>query len=147
MIIDIHAHTSSHKLWNLHTEDASIAAIEKWAAQFQITLICLMATYFPFKKSGLPNYELLSRIAGKKLFRMFGSLDIMNNFENGLRELRELATEKLIAGIKLYPGYQDFDAADQSVFDICAPCPIVRVEFIMMPFLRDSQELAKNSYT
>ncbi len=116
MIIDCHAHTSNHKLWGLHTDSATIEDLERLAEKFGICKIVLMATYFPFKKTGLTNQELLARIAGNGLFCMFGSLDIMNNFQAGLRELEALAEKKLIAGIKLYPGYQNFKASDEKVF-------------------------------
>ncbi|MEK7511577.1 MAG: amidohydrolase family protein [Patescibacteria group bacterium] len=108
MIIDIHAHTSSHKMWGLHTEDASIGKLKAEAEKFGVKKIALMATYFPFKGTGLHNLELLERIKDENLFLAFGSLDAMNDFENGVKELSELLRRKLIAGIKLYPGYQDF---------------------------------------
>jgi len=49
MIIDIHAHTSRHKLWNLHTASADIADLHQLADRFGIEKIYLMATYFPLK--------------------------------------------------------------------------------------------------
>lgn len=118
MIIDIHAHTSNKTMWELHTEHADISTLEKMAQQFGITKIVLMATYFPFKGTGLHNKRLFERIKGHPLFLMFGSLDIMNNFKNGLKELRQLAEKKLIAGIKLYPGYQDFLCSDDAIFPL-----------------------------
>src|SRR3989339_434953 len=65
MIIDIHAHTSNHKMLGLHSQTASIDDLEK-----------------------------------------------------GLNELEELARDKKIFGIKLYPGYQIFDCADKNIFPI-----------------------------
>lgn len=118
MLIDIHAHTTIHKLWDLHTSSATIKDLERLAKEYDIRRIVLMATYFPFKGTGLHNLELLRRIAGKDLFLMFGSLDIMNNFERGLAELELMARKKLLSGIKLYPGYQDFHASDPDIFPI-----------------------------
>ena len=118
MIIDIHAHTSDHKLWGLHTESASIETIEALAQKHGVSKIVLLATYFPLKKSGLPNKELLRRIEGKELFLAFGSLDVTGDCIAGIPELEELLKAKRIRGIKLYPGYQDFSPNDKKVFPI-----------------------------
>src|SRR3989339_222274 len=118
MIIDIHAHTSNHKMLGLHSQTASIDDLEMYAKKYNIEKIVLMATYFPFKGTGLSNYELLKRIQGKDLFLMFGSLDISSDFEKGLNELEELARDKKIFGIKLYPGYQIFDCADKYILPV-----------------------------
>lgn len=83
-----------------------------------VVKIILTATYFPFKGSGLINEELLKRIRGKNLFSMFGSLDAMNHLDAGLMELHALAERGLISGIKLYPGYQDFDFGGKKAFPI-----------------------------
>jgi len=112
MIIDIHAHTSDHKLQGLHTIDASLAYLRRQAEIFGIKKIFLMATYFPLKKSGLPNQVLLEKIKGDPLFDCFGSLDMENDFLGGLEELTELAKAGLISGLKLYPGYQNFILSD-----------------------------------
>ncbi len=118
MIIDIHAHTSNHRMWGLHVESATIRDLEQWAERFGVTKIVLMATYFPYKSSGLSNHDLLDRIRGNDLFLMFGSLDVMNSLQRGLVELDGLARMGLIAGIKLYPGYQNFNPSDEKVFVI-----------------------------
>jgi predicted TIM-barrel fold metal-dependent hydrolase len=118
MIIDIHAHTSNNELWELHTKSATIADLEALAVRYDVSTIVLMATYFPFKGTGLRNRELLKRIDGKPLFKIFGSLDVMNDFAGGLEELRQLAEQQLLAGIKLYPGYQDFHCADPKIFPL-----------------------------
>ena len=112
MIIDIHAHTSEHLLYGLHTADASLNYLRREAKNYDVKKIYLMATYFPLKKSGLPNRVLLERIKGDNLFGCFGSLDMENNFLAGLAELTELAQAELISGIKLYPGYQNVDLSD-----------------------------------
>ncbi len=75
-------------------------------------MIVLLATYFPHKKSGVHNFDMLERIKGHPLFRMFGSLDVMNHLESGVAELELLAQEGKMAGIKLYPGYQGFEASE-----------------------------------
>jgi hypothetical protein len=116
--IDFHAHTSVHKLWGLHTQTATISDLVKLADKHDLKKIVLLATYFPFKGRGLKNQELLERISGNPLFCMFGSLDVMNNFEQGLQELRELAKQGKICGIKLYPGYQVFSPSDPKVFPV-----------------------------
>lgn len=118
MIIDMHAHTTNKKLSGLHVERATIADLEKFAKEYDVTKIILMPTYFPFKGSGNPNAVIHERIKGNKLFSMFGSLDAMNNLETGIKELENLAKEKVICGIKLYPGYQDFNPSDEKIFPI-----------------------------
>lgn len=118
MIIDIHAHTSNHQMLGLHTKTATIQDLEAYAKKYNIEKIVLMATYFPFKGSGLSNYELLKRVQDKELFLIFGSLDSSGDIEQGVGELKELAKQKKIAGIKLYPGYQIFDCADEKIFPV-----------------------------
>lgn len=118
MIIDIHAHTSNHKLWNFHVPTATIEDLEEQAKLYGIYRIFLMATYFPFKQSGVPNMELLSRISGHPLFGMFGSLDLTANFQKGIAELKFLLKEEKIQGIKLYFGYQDAHPADSAIFPV-----------------------------
>lgn len=118
MIIDIHAHTTKRILRGLHTESATIDDLERLAEKNGISLIVLMATYFPFKKSGLHNKELLEMIKGRRKFLMFASLDAMNNLENGINELKEIAICDQVVGIKLYPGYQNFSIADEKIFSI-----------------------------
>lgn len=113
MIIDLHAHTSNHELWNLHTRLANLDTLRALAQKFGIGKIFLMATYFPLKKSGLHNLELLERIKGDKLFDCFGSLNLENtDLCPALDELRLLAENNQIAGIKLYPGYQNIVLSD-----------------------------------
>jgi len=116
--IDIHAHTSDHKLWGLHVESATISDLEKEAEKHEIEKIILMATYFPFKGTGLSNLDLYKRIENNPLFSMFGSLDVMNNLEAGTKELYDFALRRKIDGIKLYPGYQYFNCADPNLYPI-----------------------------
>lgn len=118
MIIDIHAHTTNGRLPHMHTKSATIADLEELALKHGIIKIVLMATYFPFKKTGLKNHILLCRIEDKNLFSAMGSLDVMNNFTQGLAELTKLCEEQKIVGIKLYPGYQRFDPSDPAIFPI-----------------------------
>lgn len=115
MIIDIHAHNSNHKLWGLHTESATISDLEKEAKKHGIRKIFLMATYFPYKKSGLRNEELLKRIKNNNLFGMFASLDASCDINDAVKSLRRLAQNKLIIGLKLYPGYQKFNLSDKKM--------------------------------
>lgn len=117
-IIDFHAHTTNNKLWNMHVKTATIADLERLADEYGVEKIVLVATYFPFKRGGVYNKALLERTAGNDRFIVFGSLDAMNNLEEGLKELRELARTKMIRGIKLYPGYQDFDFGSELAWPI-----------------------------
>jgi len=118
MIIDIHAHTSDHKLYGLHTSDASLDYLRREAEIYEVKKIFLMATYFPLKKSGLSNKVLFEKIKGDPLFGCFGSLDMENNFQEGLEELTRLAGEGLISGIKLYPGYQNIWVDDEEFWPL-----------------------------
>jgi uncharacterized protein len=114
-IIDIHAHTSNHELWNLHTKDAGLSCLRKLAMIYGIERVYLMATYFPLKKSGLSNQELFRRIKGDRLFGFFGSLNLEEpNLAPALLELSNFAAGGWIEGIKLYPGYQNITLSDPS---------------------------------
>lgn len=118
MIIDIHAHTSAHTLWNLHAKSATISDLHQLANEFNISKIYLMATYFPLKKSGLHNLSLLERIVDDELFGCFGSLNLEEeNLAPAISELRYMAKYRFIEGIKLYPGYQNVVLSD-SRFDL-----------------------------
>jgi len=112
MYIDMHVHTTTHRLWGLHVERADIEDLRAIAKKYHVARMVVLATYFPFKGRGLSNRELLKRIAGDDLFVPFGSLDAMNNLQAGADELYRLAYLKLIAGLKLYPGYQKFNLED-----------------------------------
>jgi predicted TIM-barrel fold metal-dependent hydrolase len=105
-IIDIHAHTSNKTLYNLHADKADVETIKHIATINNVSNVVLLATYFPYKKSGVNNTELLKRIDGDDFFIPFGSLDMMHEPERGIDELNDLLSKKLIKGIKLYPGYQ-----------------------------------------
>ena len=118
MIIDMHAHTSNRVMWNLHVKSASIASLENEARRYGISLIVLMATYFPIKGTGVYNLDLLERIEGRPLFKIFGSLDVMNKLDAGIVELELLAQRALIAGIKLYSGYQGFEPSEQRLYGV-----------------------------
>lgn len=120
MIIDMHAHTSKHPMRDLHVTSASIAFLENEAQRHGISRIFLMATYFPIKNTGVHNFELLKRIEGHSLFRIFGSLDVMNNLDSGLAELELLTQWSKIAGIKLYPGYQGFEPSEKRLDKVYA---------------------------
>ncbi len=118
MIIDLHCHTSKSAMRNMHVTSATIEDLEQFAAQYGIDLIVLLATYFPHKKSGVHNYDMLERIKDKPLFKMFGSLDVPNHLDEGIAELETLAEQGLISGIKLYVGYQEFHASDPRVWPV-----------------------------
>ncbi len=118
MIIDVHAHTTSHKLWELHTQSATIADLELRGERCGVVKTIIMATYFPFKGTGLHNRDLLERIKFKKQFYMLASLDVMSDFVRGVGELEEMLKHEQVIGIKLYPGYQDFLLSDKKMFVI-----------------------------
>ena len=120
MIIDLHAHTSNQPMRDLYVTSASIDSLENEARLYGISNIFLVATYFPLKSTGVHNFDLLKRIEGHPLFQMFGSLDVMNNFDSGLAELELLAQEAKIAGIKLYPGYQGFEPSERRLNGVYA---------------------------
>lgn len=117
-IIDMHAHTTNKELWNLHVKYARLADLAKLAHEFRVEKIILMATYFPFKRGGVPNKILLERIKGKSLFKMFLSLDVMNKLDEGMAEIKAMADLPEVCGLKLYPGYQDFSFADERIFPL-----------------------------
>jgi len=119
MIIDIHAHTSEHKMWGLHTESATLDDIEVQARAVGVEKVVVLATYFPLKGTGLKNYDLLERIRDREMFLAFGSLDLTQNVREGIEELKLLARLKLISGIKVYTGYQDFDIAGAGFQFVC----------------------------
>lgn len=119
MIIDIHAHTSYKELHSLHTKSATLDVIEDYTKKYGVSRVYLMTTYFPLKNSGTENYPMLKIVGDKKLFRIFGSLDFEKPCEPAFQELRDLASKKLIAGIKLYPGYQNINLADPKVYEAC----------------------------
>lgn len=115
LIIDVHVHTSDNTMRGLHTTDASLLAIEHSATELGIEQALVLATYFPFKKRGLHNQELLARLGGFSRFKAIGSLDAMNALGPGIRELEALARHGQIVGIKLYPGYQNIHLNSQDV--------------------------------
>lgn len=116
MLIDMHCHTTEKKLWGLHTESATIADLTVAARKYDIRKIVLLATCFPFKGTGLINQALWEKILGNDLFLAFGTLNAMTQetVKEGVAELRDLLKRELIAGIKLYPGYQDFRKENES---------------------------------
>ena len=118
MIIDVHAHTTNHKLWELHTETATISDLELLSEEYDVDKTIVMATYFPFKGTGLHNKDLLERINSKKQFNMLASLNVMYEFARGVEELEEMLQCDQVIGIKLYPGYQDFSPSDEKMFVI-----------------------------
>ena len=108
MIIDIHAHTSTHNMRGLHVVKADLEDLHQYAEQFSISKIYLMATSFPLKGTGLSNQDLLQRVRDDKLFGAFGTLDVSKNDFGEIMDLIQLAANGFLDGIKLYPGYQNF---------------------------------------
>lgn len=116
--IDIHCHTTNHKLYGLHTDYARIEDILEQMQENDIEKTVLLATYFPHKGTGVKNDMLLERIKGHPELIAFGSLNIEYNLKAGLEELDCLARDEKIKGIKLYPGYQEFSPSDDKAFYI-----------------------------
>jgi len=106
----------------LHTIDASLPAIEHACEKHNITRAFVIATYFPYKGTGVPNDQMLARIDGNQRFALIGSLDVMNRFDEGLIELESLARKCKIVGVKLFAGYQSFHVSDQKMFSLYALC-------------------------
>jgi len=102
----------------LHVKDASLAELERIATSHGVVKTLLMATYFPFKGTGLHNRELLARIAGNNHFAAIGSLDASGDVKAGIAELADLARHEQIVGLKLYPGYQPVSAADPRLWPL-----------------------------
>jgi uncharacterized protein len=151
LIIDFHAHTSDRPMHSLHVTSASIATLEAEAKQYSVSMIVLLATYFPHKKSGVYNLDMLERIKGRPLFRMFGSLDVMNHLDSGLVELKTLAEENKIAGIKLYPGYQGFEPSEKRLEAVYALAEKYRLPVMLHGgevhhCAKELTELARPSY-
>ncbi len=113
LIIDVHVHTSNNRMRGLHTDDASIHTIERKMLNHNIERGLVLATYFPFKGTGLRNEDLLIRLSEYPRMHAIGSLDVTGDLEMGVRELDDLARAGLIMGIKLYPGYQNFSMEDR----------------------------------
>lgn len=119
MIIDIHAHISNNDLKGMHVNNATPKIIEQQARKYGVERVYIMATFFPLKNSGTMNYPVVEKIKGNDFFRMFGSLDFEQDFQTSINELKDLAENKLIAGLKIYPGYQNFKLSDDRVNEVC----------------------------
>jgi len=111
----------------LHTIDASLPVIEQACNKYNVARAMVMATYFPYKGTGVPNMEMLERINGNKQFALIGSLDVMNRFDEGLIELESLARERKIVGVKLFAGYQSFRVSDAKMYPLYALCEHYRL--------------------
>ena len=123
MIIDIHCHTSDKKLYGLHTEDASIFKINDLSSD--IDKICLLATCFPYKKSGVSAEQLLYRLGFYDKFYVFDTADLSAKnriFNNELYRIDSNLKDGLVKGAKLYPGYQKFNYYDFKLFKFCETC-------------------------
>jgi len=107
--IDMHCHTSNRIIKDVIDGDASIENISAYMKKYGIEETILLATYFPHKSSGISNFRLLNWIKKNTNFKMFGSLDFEFYFFQGLNELEELTSKKLIHGIKIYTCYQNID--------------------------------------
>lgn len=117
--IDIHCHTTRSPLKNIIPKAASIDVIEAAMRQHDIEITVLLATYFPNDGKGISNYRLLHWINQNPAFKLFGSLDFHYYFNSGIKELAELADERLLAGIKVYAGYQTIDYDSHEFKKVC----------------------------
>ena len=116
--IDIHTHLTRNELWGLYTTNASPEHLIKEMDKFNIKKSVVMATYFPHKKKGIGNNQMLELVKPFDRFLVFGSLDVENNLIGGINELENLIANKKIAGIKLYPGYQKFYPNEKKLYPI-----------------------------
>ncbi|MBT3297860.1 amidohydrolase family protein [archaeon] len=117
--IDIHCHTTNRRIKDTISGDASLEFILNDMGKYEIVNTNVLATYFPHKNSGISNYRMLNwinrynkkedQLNAQTKFTMFGSLDFEHYFYQGLNELEELASERLIKGIKIYTCYQEVD--------------------------------------
>ena len=117
-IIDFHVHTTSEPLWGLHTNSATIDDLRGLALKHQIEKMVLLATSFPLRGTGTTTARLIDKVDGDPLFAPFGTLNVEAGVEAGVLELDRFAKRGQLAGIKLYPGYQNFTAEDEEVFPV-----------------------------
>tara|TARA_Y100000034_G_scaffold79725_1_gene95672 strand:- start:6776 stop:8605 length:1830 start_codon:yes stop_codon:yes gene_type:complete len=115
-IIDFHTHISLNKLPQiLYKESANINDLQDEMKENNITHSVILADYTKTKKNQITNKKLIELTKDMKNIFRFGSLDIVNNFEQGFDELKKLINEKQLQGIKLYPGYQEFYPDDNKI--------------------------------
>jgi len=99
--IDMHCHFTPR------LDEAKLIYIEKQMEIYNIEKTVLLATYFPFKGTGISNYRLYEHIRKNPKFEMFASLDMQTYAKQGINEIVEMIDKKIIKGIKIYPGYQN----------------------------------------
>ena len=116
--IDIHCHTTRRALKEAAVEDASVQHITKLMQKYDIEKTVLLATYFSHRGSGITNFRLSHWIENREEFAMFGSFDFQHYFFQGLNEVKELAEEKKIKGIKIYTCYQDIDLKSEKFGEV-----------------------------
>ena len=94
---------------------ANMQNLQTDMAKNQIDFAIVLAAYFPRKTGSISNEQVLSATEDYDNIIVFGSLDIENNLEQGVKELRKLLENDKIFGIKLYPGYQFFYPSDKKI--------------------------------
>jgi predicted TIM-barrel fold metal-dependent hydrolase len=118
-IIDMHAHVTMNTLSGLHTSDATPAALKRLASASGIGHVVVLATKFPYKRSGVSAQFLLKQTRGDPFFTVFETVDMTRDpLDDELDALSALLREKRISGIKLYPGYQRFSLSDIRTYPV-----------------------------
>jgi len=118
-IIDMHAHVTQNTLRGLHTTDATPAALKRLASAAGIGQVVVLATKFPYKRSGVSAQFLLKQTRGDSFFTVFGTMDMtQDTLDEDLDILSALLRERRISGIKLYPGYQRFSLSDVRTYPV-----------------------------
>lgn len=115
--IDIHAHVTNRRVEDCSEPDASLGHLVELMDKNEIEKTVVLASYFPFKGTGVSNFRLydwISKSGYHDRFLMFGSLDFENYYFQGMSEIEELAERKVISGLKVYSGYQDIDLKSEN---------------------------------
>jgi uncharacterized protein len=116
--MDVHCHTTNRKVNRTLPESAFLDEILKQAEKYDIETTVVLATYFPHTKSGISNFRLFHWVQSYEYpddslmpdpFVMFASLDFEHYFFQGINEIRELAYDYRVKGIKIYTNYQKID--------------------------------------
>lgn len=108
--IDNHTHLSMRPESN-----AKIEYLQESMKKNGIDFSIVLAAYFPRKTGSITNEQILSLTEKYDNILVFGSMDIENEFEEGISELEDLLAKEKIVGIKLYPGYQYFYPNDEKL--------------------------------
>lgn len=112
-IIDNHVHLSLNSQSN-----AKIENLLESMSKNHIDIAIALAAYFPRKSGSIANREIISLAEKHDNIMIFGSLNAEQNIVHGTRELEMLIKNNSIIGIKLYPGYQNFDPGSKNLWPV-----------------------------